>query len=266
MPPKTKYRKYAAKKRAAPRRKTVTKPSKTFAKKVNTILRANVENKQNWLTYPLSGFNSVADTSSDVLNALPFTQQGTAENQRIGDDIRAQKLTIQGHMISTMSPTLSYSRIAVRMLICQPKLTTSNTLVNSSSAQWLPYLLRTGGTNIGLNGTIESIYAPVDTDVITCYYDKVFYITQPAAYNPAGTQLAFQETVQSVKFFKVNLKLKNKLLKYNGNFSAGNYPINYSPSVLFSYVMLDGTAPFSGLDVTQLMKMTFTSCLEYEDA
>jgi len=267
MPPRIKYRKYAAKKRAAPRRKrATTKPSKSFAKKVNTILRKNIENKQNWLTYPLASFNSTADTSADVLNALPFTQQGTAENQRIGDDIRAQKLTIRGHMISTMSPTLSYCRIAVRMLICQPKLTNSNTLVNSSAAQWLPYVLRTGGSNIGLNGTIESIYAPVDTDVITCYYDKVFYVTQPAAYNPSGTQLAFQDTVQSTKFFSKTFNLKNKLLKYNGNFSSGNFPINYSPSVLFSYVMLDGTAPITGLDPTVLMKMTFTSCLEYEDA
>jgi len=254
-----KRRKYASKKRTAPRRKAVTKPSKTFEKKVNTILRKNIENKQNWLTYPLTAFNSAADTSADVLNVLPFTQQGTAENQRIGDDIRAQKLTIQGHMISSLSGSVPYTRIGVRMICCQPKLTNSNTLVNASAAQWLPYVLRIGGSNIGLNGTIESLYAPVDTDVVTCWYDKVFYITQPQFLTAVGAA----ETTYSTKFFKFSLKMKNKLLQYNSNFSSGNFPINYSPSILFSYVFLDGTAPVT---VSTPMSMTFTSCLEYEDA
>ena len=243
-------------------RKTLkaSKPSKALVKTIQKVIHRDVETKQAWLTYPIASFNSAADTSADILNALPFVQQGVQEFQRIGDDIRAQKLIIQGHMVSSMSPTLSYTRIGVRMLVCQPKLTESNTLVNSSAAQWLPYVLRTGGSNIGLNGTIESLYAPVDTDVVTCYADKVFYISQPAQYTAVG----FQETINSTKFFKVTLNLKNKLLKYNSNFSAGNFPINYSPSILFSYVLLDGTAPITVSP--QLMSMTFTSELQYEDA
>jgi len=201
-----------------------------------------------------------ADTSADVLNVLPFTQQGTAENQRIGDDIRAQKLTIQGHMISSLSGSVPYTRIGVRMICCQPKLTTSNTLVNASAAQWLPYVLRIGGNNIGLNGTIESLYAPVDTDVITCYHDKVYYISHPRLLTDVGQQ----ETYHSTKFFNVSLKLRNKLIKYNGNYSGDTRPIAYAPVILFSYVMLDGTAPISVSP--QLMSMTFTSALEFEDA
>lgn len=247
------------KKRAFKRNKEA-KPSKSFTKAVQKIIHKDVETKQAWLTYPLASFNSAADSSADILNCLPFVQQGTGEYQRVGDDIRAQKLTIRGHMISSLPPSLTYSRIGVRMLICQPKLTTSNTLVNASAAQWLPYLLRAGANNIGLNGTIESLYAPVDTDVITCYYDKVFYISQPAQYTAVG----FQESVNSVRFFEKTLNLKNKLLQYNGNFSAGNFPINYSPSVLFSYVLLDGSAPI--VLTPQLMSMTFTAQLDYEDA
>jgi len=235
-------------------------PSKNFTKAVQKIIHRDVETKQAFLTYPLASFNSAADSSADILNALPFVQQGVQEYQRIGDDIRAQKLTIRGHMISSLSPSLTYTRIGVRMLICQPKLTNSNTLVNASAAQWLPYVLRAGASNIGLNGTIESLYAPVDTDVITCYYDKVFFISQPAQYTAVG----FQETVNSVKFFEKTLNLKNKLLQYNSNFSAGNFPINYSPSVLFSYVLLDGGAPI--VISPQLMSMTFTAQLDYEDA
>jgi len=235
------------------------KSSKNFVKAVQKIIHKDVETKQAWLTYPLATFNSAADTSADILNALPYVQQGTGEYQRIGDDIRAQKLTIMGHMISSLSGSVPYTRIGVRMLICQPKLTTSNTLVNSSAAQWLPYILRAGANSIGLNGTIESLYAPVDTDVITCWYDKVFYISQPQFLTAVGAS----DTINSVKFFKHTMNLKNKLLKYNGNYSAGNFPINYSPSVLFSYVFLDGTAPVT---VSTPMSMTFTAQLDYEDA
>ena len=257
------YAKSALKKRPARAkrvyRKRAPRASKTLVKTIQSVIHRNTENKQSWLTYPLASFNSAADASSDILNCLPPTQQGTAENQRIGDDIRAQKLTIQGHMIGLLSG--SYTRIGVRMLICQPKLTTSNTLVNATAAQWLPNVLRIGGSNMGLNGTIESLYAPVDTDVVTCYYDKVFYISQPTIFTTVGAA----ETTHTTKFFKVNLKMKNKLLKYNSGFSSGNYPINYSPSILFSYVFLNGAAPVSGLDFNQ-MSFTFTSLLEYEDA
>jgi len=255
-----KRRKYAAKKRTAPRRKRVTKPSKSFVKKVNTILRKNIENKQAWLTYPLASFNSAADTAADVLQVLPFVPQGVTESQRIGDDIRAQKLTIKGHMISSLSGNYSYSRIAVRMLVCQPKALPNSTLEGTQFAQWLPYVLRIGGANIGLNGTIESLYAPVDTDVITCYHDKVYYISQPRLLSDVGQQ----ETYHSTRFFNVSIKLRNKLLKYNGNFSGDNRPISYAPVILFSYVMLDGTGPI--IATPQLMSMTFTSALEFEDA
>jgi len=255
-----KRRKYASKKRTAPRRKAVTKPSKTFVKKVNTILRANIENKQAWLTYPLAGFNSAADSASDILQVLPTVTQGVTEANRIGDDIRAQKLTIKGHMISSLSGNYSYSRIAVRMLVCQPKFAPNSVLEGTQASSWLPYVLRIGGGNIGLNGTIESLYAPVDTDVITCYHDKVYYISHPRLLTDVGQQ----ETYHSTKFFNVSLKLRNKLIKYNGNYSGDTRPIAYAPVILFSYVMLDGTAPISVSP--QLMSMTFTSALEFEDA
>jgi len=255
-PSKRKYSKRVSYKRSS---KKYLKPYKTFKKAVKKIIHGEVETKQAWLTYPLASFNSAADTSSDILNALPFVQQGTQEYQRIGDDIRAQKLIIKGHMISTLSGSVPYTRIGVRMVCCQPKLTTSNTLVNSSAAQWLPFILRNGATNIGLNGTIESLYAPIDTDVVTCWYDKVFYINQPQFLTAVGAA----EVVNSTKFFQMTLNLKNKLLKYNSNYSAGNFPINYSPSILFSYVFLDGTAPTT---ISTPMSMTFTAELLYEDA
>lgn len=239
------------------------KPSKTLVKQVNSIIRKNVENKQAWLTYPIQSFNSGSDLASDVLQVMPLVPQGIAENNRIGDDIRAQKLTIRGHMISTMQGNLSYCRIAVRILVCQPKALPNTVLEGTNVNSWLPYVLRRGGSNMGLDGTPESLYAPVDTDVITCWHDKTYYISQPAQY----TNVAFQETHWLTKFFNLSLNLKNKLLKYNGNFSGDNRPVAYAPVILFSYVMLDGTAPIVFGDLRpNLMSMTFTSCLEYEDA
>lgn len=234
--------------------------TKTIEKVAQKIFRKNAENKQAWLTYPIAPFNSAADTAGDVLQVLPLVSQGVAENNRIGDDIRGQKLTIKGHMISSMSGNGNYCRLAVRMLVCQPKSTPNATLEDVNYNSWLPYVLRAGGSNIGLNGTIESLYAPVDTDVITCYHDKTYYITQSRTITDAGTQEIFNST----KFFNLSIPLRNKLMKYNGNYSGNNRPVAYAPVILFSYVLLDGTAPISSTPL--LMSMTFTSCLEFEDA
>lgn len=262
MPPYRRRTKKAYKPKARPKSAPSKSMEKAMEKVATKIFHRNSEDKQAFNAYNLVTFNSSASTSSDILMVLPSIQQGTQEHQRIGDDIRAKTLKVKGHFLSTMPPSLAYSRIGVRMVICQPKLTASNTLVNATAAQWLPYVLRIGGSNKGLDGSIESLYAPIDTDVVTCYHDEVYYISQPTSYS----NIAFQETRYSTKMFEFNLKVKNKLLQYNSNFSSGNFPINYSPSILFSYVLLDGSTPVDGVLQSNILSMAFYATLEYEDA
>lgn len=259
MPFLNKRRKYASKKRAAPRRKRVFKNSKSFVKKVESIIHKQVETKQASRTLPLTAFNSAADTSSDIYPIFPLVTQDATEAGRNGDQIRAQKMVLKGHIIQTINGAASYSRIAVRMLICQPKLFTNLPSISANANNWLPYVLRQGNISSGLDGTIASLYSPVDTSIITCYYDKVTYISMPVMVTSAGQQ----EMRNSVKFFSKTFNLKNKLLQYNSNYQLNTSPTNYSPVCLLSYVFLDGTAPST---LFTNVSMSWTNTLYYEDA
>jgi len=69
------------------------------------------------------------------------------------------------------------------------------------------------------------------------------------------------DTVNSVKFFNISIKCKNKLLKYDGAMD-GFQPQNWSPVLIIGYVHLDGAAP----DVaTTQVAMAFDSIMTYED-
>lgn len=259
MPFINKRRKYASKRRAAPRRRRVLKNSKSFVKKVESIIHKQVETKQASRTLPLTAFNSAADTSADIYPIFPLVTQDSTEAGRTGDQIRGQKMVLKGHLIQTINGSSNYSRIAVRMLVCQPKLFTNLPSISANAANWLPYVLRQGNISSGLDGTISSLYSPVDTSIITCYYDKLFFISMPYMATSAGQQ----EMRNSVKFFSKTFNLKNKLLNYNSNYQLNTSPTNYSPVCLLSYVFLDGTAPVS---LTTNVSMSWTNTLYYEDA
>lgn len=261
MPPKTKYRKYAAKKRAGARRKSDTKPSKTFVKQVQSIISKNNEDKSVFLAGPVTQYNSGISVASDINFLLPDVSQGTGENNRIGDQIRAKKLIIDGliNMNMAYGASSSSTRLAVRVFIVQPKLFTDRATISANFSSWLPYLLRKGGSGVPFAGEVADLFAPVNTELITCYYDKIHFMTVPYMLTQAGQQ----ETAYSYRHFRKELKIKNKKLMYDSGYSSNNQPSNYSPVILIGYAHVDGTA--ADVVNTQI-SLSWTSLLDYEDA
>ena len=106
--------------------------------------------------------------------------------------------------------------------------------------------------------------ADVNKDAITVYYDKVFYVQNP--FSPAvlfGAQQNLLMPLETCKFFNVNLKLKNKTLKYDSAIDSGLTPTNFNPVMILGYCYLDGSSPDT---VTTQISMSFDSYLDYEDA
>lgn len=264
MAPRRNYRrKPAARKPRKYGRKSYLKPKKNFVKAVKAIIHKQTESKMASLSYPLTYFNSDALSQADVIKVLPDIVQGTDNAQRIGDDVTSQKLTLKGHFLLARITGAGQSRIGVRMIVCCPKRYPIYTDAYGQFGNWINSVLMKGTTEIGLNGTIESLYLPINTNSITCYYDKVTYITQPyqLPITNATSTSDNEDLTNSCKFFSKTITLKKKL-KYD-NVSPTNQPTNWSPVLLCSYVKLDGSTPDS---LNTNLLMSFVSTLQYEDA
>jgi len=248
------------KKRAVKRNKVV-KPSKTLVKQVQSIIAKNVEDKAAYIEAGAVLYNSVITTSGDIRFILPDVSQGVQEGNRIGDQLSAKRLTLNGliNMNLTFGGSTNATRLGVRVFIVQPKLYMDRASITANANSWLPYLLRKGNSASAFNGTVGDLYAPVNSETVTTYYDKVHYLSIPYMLTQAGQQ----ETAFSYRHFNKVFNLKGKKFLYDSNYSAGQYPTNFSPVILIGYAHLDGSTADT---VNTQISLSFTSLLDYEDA
>lgn len=265
----SRFQKRKAKARRPARRpvRRAVKPSKALTKIVQKIIHRDAETKSAYHAIDSVLFNSAMNTTGDIQRVLPNVVVGTAENQRIGEQIRAQTLKIKGYFIlSTANNSTANARIAVRMMVVQPKNLSAYPDVSVSTA-WMQQLLQKGGGNVAFTGLISDLYAPVNTDQITCYYDKVSYVSMPYLYTAtlgvptSGYAVTQWDLSKATKFFNISLKVKNKLLRYDKSYD-GNQPTSYSPILLIGYSHLDGSAPDV---ITTQVALSYDSVLQYED-
>lgn len=252
-----------------PAKKKTTKPSRSFRQKVLKIVHKEVETKQAFNTLSLTPFNSGMTSQGDVLQVIPSINKGTSDNQRIGDQLRAMSLQIRGYILASISipQALSQARIGVRIMVVQPKEYSNYSTVYANYNSWQVTLLKKGGTTSAFTGAVDDLYAPINSDSITKYYDKVIYVTTPYIYTGTGTTnvnvIQSMDVAQSVKFFNIKFNLRNKLLKYDDSFSSGLAPTNTAPVMMVGYVHLDGSSP----DIASTnVSMQYDAIFNYEDA
>lgn len=266
----SRFQKRKANLRRRPARRPVrksSKPSKALTKIVQKIIHKDAETKSSYHAIDSVLFNSAMNTTGDMQRVLPNVTVGTAENERIGEQIRAQTLNIKGHYIlSTANNSSANARIAVRMMVVQPKNLSAWPDASVSTA-WMQQLLQKGGANVAFTGLISDLYAPVNTDQITCYYDKVTYVSMPYLYvgtlgvPTSGYTVTSWDMSKATKFFNITLKVRNKLLRYDKSYSS-TQPTSYSPILLIGYSHLDGSSPDV---ITTQVQLSYDSILKYED-
>lgn len=253
-----KKRPYSTRKKIS---KKNAKPSKALKKAVESIMAKKTEDKTGYKEEAVVAYNSPISVSSDIKFLMPDVGQGAQEGNRIGDQLFGKRLIING----ILGLDLSYAtarpacRIGVRVFMVQPKLYTDRASITANANSWLPYLLRKGNVATAFNGSVPDLYAPVNSEVVTTYYDKVHYLSMPYMATAAGQQ----ETAFSYRHFKYALKMTNKKLLYDSNYQAGQQPTNYSPVILLGYAHLDGSS--ADTQNTQVT-MQFNSWFDYEDA
>lgn len=247
---------------------------KQIKKIINKQLNAAIEDKMNTAKFPATLFNSGIAATGDIIGILPAISTGTNENQRIGNDIRIKKLTVMMNVMttsytSTSAPGLYVpnARFGVRVMIVQPKTVMNRVDINANQGGWLSRLLRDGNSSVAFDGTLDNFYLPINTEVITKYYDKKFIFNTPQAWIPVGSTGAMSVPTNSTyKRLTINV-IKNKgnqgkLVKYDQSYDT-LYPTNYNPVVLIGYCKLDNSLPDT-LDTN--IRMNFTSVVTYQDA
>jgi len=246
--------------RRRPARKVA--PSKAFVKKVQKIIHADVETKQQYHIMAPTNFNSGIDAAGDAIRVLPNVIQGTGENNRIGNQLKAQSLIIKGCV--SWSPsigsfgTFANARLGVRLFVIQPRNYSEIGEVLANTATWMPTLLQKGGVAAPFTGAINDLWAPLNSEAFIKYYDKVFMLN--GTYQ--STAVGMTQLLGATKMFKIALRCKNKTIKYENAISTGN-PMNYAPVFCIGYAHLDGSGPDT---VSTAITVQWDSVFNYEDA
>ena len=231
-------------------RKKVSKPSTAMVKIIKQVVTGAAEKKICFYSSPATGtnFDSPINLNSDCQIVFPDNvQQGTGEGERIGNRIKLDNINIKGHF--SIFPNLSYTsnfacRVGVRMMIVTPHLFPTYPQAFANNFLWQQYLLQRGNNAQGFAGNIEDLYLPINRDMCSVQYDKVTYVTQSAILSTAAVGQVnplVTEWSGLTKFFNINVKCKNKIVKYESNgLIAGS---NYGPVLLIGYAFLDGSTP-----------------------
>jgi len=253
---KRKFRKGKTKKRSS---KKIS-----FKKKVQAIINKNEEDKEAFTSLSATAFNSGMNSSGDIMYIIPNIAQGTLENQRIGNQVTAKSLSVRGAIVWNPSSgtfgTYSNTRLGVRVIICQPKAYNTYESIFANATTWQATLLRRGGTTVAFTGIMTDLWSPINTDAITKYYDKIYYLNGSYQASNAG----YSQLLGSTKMFSFKKTWKNgKVFKYDPSVGSGIAATNYAPVMMLGYVHMDGSGPDS---LTTAVNFQWDAVLNYQDA
>lgn len=240
----------------------------TFKKKVLNVIHSEAETKQGAVSTSLVQFNSSISGTGDILRIIPQINKGSGDNARIGDQIRAQKLVIDG--ILNFPPILNSNvnspgkcSIGIRMMVVTPKSYGNWGSANVTST-WLNNLLKKGGTTVGFTGDPMDLYAPINYDAVTCHWNKVYYMNQYFTQHLGSTTDVAIPLQGTIKHVKKVFRFKNSLFKYDDSVDSGLTPTNKGYFLLIGYAYTDGTTSPDVL--TTKVTFQYFSTLDYEDA
>jgi len=225
-------------------------------------MRQQCETKQGFVSAD-TNFNSGINSTGDAKKLVPSIGQGTGDYQRIGDQVTALSMKLKGAIVYNPSVgqygTYANSRLGVRMMIVQPRQFTNLADVQASASTWMAFLLKKGGTTVGFTGTLSDLWAPINSDGIIKYYDKVFYLDSPYQVTAIGSQ----NMKGSTRIFSHSIKLRNKRLLFDASIDGGLNATNYAPVLIVGYTHMDGSTP----DVTTTaISVSYDTIFNYEDA
>lgn len=241
--------------RAKRRVRRGTKVSKSFAKKVKKVLAKDTETKTVVFNSNVTAFNQQLNATGDCLRLLPDIANGTAEGQKIGNEIRLQSLNIRGVMSFTLGQTTpGNTRIGVRLLVFRAKKFNDWNQTASDFATSYTRLLE--GTALGLQGELSQFNAPTNSDYFSVVVDKRFYMNLSVGATTT-------ESTKTVKFVNFNVPYARRKLTYDENANSVQ-PNNMPYCMALQYTKLGGEV--ADAPATTYLTFQYSATAKYEDA
>lgn len=261
-----------------PRRKYIRrarkqrKPSKFLKRTIQTMISKNVEDKEAFLSTGTSlvYFNSGINSNADLQQVVPFISNGSTEQHRIGDSIRAKTLVIKGYIQLQKDQTfgdVANKRVAVRLMVVGSKRFREWFQMQGNFATSSGFLLKRGNTSTSFQGYINDLWTPINGEEFITYYDKVHYLSQDYVAQQVGsstpTVVWSQDISKGIKFFTIRIPVKGKKMLYDQAIGSEQSPTNWTCGLCLGYAHLDGSSP----DVVETrVGLCYDSYFTYEDA
>jgi len=266
------YRKYNKRRgvrrgarRAGLRRKTVSKSVRRYVK---NAIHKQIENKEiidYFSNQTLQTLSSGTNTGVSCRQLLPLPAQGTAANQRIGNQLRVVSGIIKGHInlkpYDVMTNPLG-TPLLVRMILFRDLVTAGTQAISGGSlTSYFDNFFKGNGANIPFQGNPLDMSFPINSDNFRVLASKQFKIgaATATATGPVGTGGYFDNSPMSVPFYFNWGKWCKKVLKYDDTYA---YPMNCNCYLVCQVVRADGTSSGS----YQMAEWHAVNHIKFEDA
>lgn len=261
---KSKFRRY--------RRKNYKKPNtKATKKQVQKIVKReiarNIENKytgsvnikQRLLSTNASSVPSYFVWSPQGDANILSTSQGTAQNQRIGNQLKIKRWVIKGTFQGPDGGT------AFDDLQCIVKLYFMRQYNYQPITATLPGLYQDGGSVATPDGSVMQRLMPINKDSYKVYWSKTFKLGQSAAGTATGTSNNDFKLCPSFGFDVTKYVCKNKIVKYEDGATTPTDSLISSLTLVAVMTSQIGDITF-GATQESAFSIAINSYIEYEDA
>ena len=267
-------------------KKALTKAKTNYIKKVAlSVLKRNVENKQNVLTLfdqiPVPGgglaLNNNNQSGAIKPTIMPTLLQGTAVNQRIGNKVKPQSLRIKGYVRSleydaitntNQRPFYAHVWIVIDKSIKAPYDNTGTAIYNKNPTNFK----RNANNPVPFDGSIMNDLYGYNTDSYIILAHRRIKLDSMQPTTPVGATTpayVIQDSVNNgavyAKPFSISIKkLPKQLLFDEDDLGSSSYlPTNFNPLMYVALQNMDGSLSSYS---QQRFAITAESMLYYEDA
>lgn len=260
-------RKFGAKKIGKVRGRKNVYATKGFNKAVKRVIHRMSENKVLSSSSPLVDVVACDGSTNNTafLNLLPALQQGTAQGQRIGNQVRLVKNTIRGHIwlkdySATTNPLLA--PVMVKMWVVSWKYSNVGSGLQPTARTDYDTFFQAGSSTSNFVGNLLDMERSVNTDVWTVHATKTFMLST-APYSSAGSPPIQYQNQQGVIChpFSFSLGKYAKSLKYNDNI-APSHPTNHSLYLIIQTVQARGQTNGTS---SSFCRYSYNQDMVYED-
>lgn len=195
--------------------------------------------------------NRIADDPANrINNAIPDLPVGSARGDRAGAQVKLTRLNIKGKIDvpADDNPLIGNddrAQIYVRLMVlsCKKFRQIQEVRANWNAGQILnDQFFKTSDAGQSPQGQYIDMLRPINSDAFTTHFDRVYKMDRNYGYFPDPTSTSGAASQRPVsKDFNINLKVKNKHLKYED--ATQIQPDNWQPFVCYLFCYGNGAAP-----------------------